>query len=227
MTAEKIIALHNEGIMATTDEIIEEARAGRMTILVDDEDRENEGDFFIPAEAVTPEIINFMTMYGRGLVCLTMESAMIERLQLPMMVKRNTSRFGTAFTVSIEAREGVTTGISAFERAHTIKTAVNPQSGPDDIATPGHVFPIRAEEGGVLKRAGHTEATVDIARLAGYSGAGVVCEIMNHDGTMARLPDLMKFADEYGMKIGKICDLVEYRQSAKRGSASGNKEKGV
>jgi len=207
-TAPNIVKFQNP--LASIEEIIEEARAGRMTVLVDDESRENEGDLFIPAGAVTPEIVNFMTMYGRGLVCLTMDGALVDRLGLPMMVERNTARFQTAFTVSIEAREGVTTGISAFDRAHTIKVAIDPASGPGDIATPGHVFPIRAKDGGVLTRPGHTEATVDIARLAGYAPAGVLCEIMNRDGTMARLPDLIKFAEEFGMKIGKICDLVEY-----------------
>lgn len=212
MKAENIVPIHNGDVMASVDEIIAEARAGRMTILVDDESRENEGDLFIPADAVTPEIVNFMTMYGRGLVCLTLDGAIVDHLGLPMMAERNNSRFQTAFTVSIEAREGITTGISAFDRAHTIKTAVNPASTADDLATPGHVFPIRAVEGGVLERAGHTEATVDIARLAGYSPAGVICEIMNRDGTMARLPDLVRFAEEYGLKIGKICDLIEYRK---------------
>ncbi len=216
MSADKnIIAMESANVMASVDEIIEEARAGKMTILVDDEDRENEGDLFIPAEAVTPEIINFMAMYGRGLVCLALTPEDVERLQLPMMVSRNTSRFQTAFTVSIEAREGVTTGISAFDRAHTIKTAIDPQQGPDALATPGHVFPLRAAAGGVLERIGHTEATVDIARLAGYKPAGVLCEIMNHDGTMARVPELITFARKFGMKIGKICDLVDYRKEKK------------
>ncbi len=208
----KLTDLNTGGGLSSIDEIIAEARTGRMTILVDDEDRENEGDLFVPASAVTPEIINFMSMYGRGLICLTMDSALVERLALPMMVERNTSRFGTAFTVSIEAREGVTTGISAFDRAHTIKTAIDPASGPDDIATPGHIFPIRAADGGVLERPGHTEATVDIARLAGFVPAGVLCEIMNHDGTMARLPDLIEYSARFGMKIGTIADLVAYRK---------------
>lgn len=209
-TAQKIVEFQSP--VSSIEDIIAEARAGRMTILVDDESRENEGDFFIPAGAVTPEIINFMTMYGRGLVCLAMDGALVDRLELPMMTARNTSRFQTAFTVSIEAREGVTTGISAFDRAHTIKVAIDPASTPGDLATPGHVFPIRAKDGGVLTRPGHTEATVDIARLAGYAPAGVLCEIMNRDGTMARLPELIKFAEEFGMKIGKICDLVDYRR---------------
>lgn len=212
MTAEKIIAFHNRDVMASVDEIIEEARAGRMFILVDDENRENEGDLVIPAAGVTPEIINFMALYGRGLVCLALEGAIIDRLGLPQMVARNTSKFQTGFTVSIEAREGVTTGISAHDRAHTIKVATDPQSGPDDIATPGHIFPIRARDGGVVERPGHTEASVEIAKLAGFQGAGVLCEIMNRDGTMARLPDLIKFAEEFGMKIGKICDLVNYQK---------------
>lgn len=213
MTSENnIVNFQYDNVISSIETIIEEARQGRMVVLVDDESRENEGDLFIPAGAVTPEIVNFMTMYGRGLVCLTMEGAMVDRLALPMMVERNTSRFQTAFTVSIEAREGVTTGISAADRAHTIKTAINPQSGPDDLATPGHIFPIRARDGGVLTRPGHTEATVDIARLAGYAPAGVLCEIMNRDGTMARLPDLVKFAGEFGLKIGQICDLVSYRR---------------
>ncbi|MCB9991620.1 MAG: 3,4-dihydroxy-2-butanone-4-phosphate synthase [Rhodospirillales bacterium] len=215
MTADKIIIpleRRKASPLSDIETVIEEARQGRMVILVDDEDRENEGDLFIPADAVTPEIINFMTMYGRGLVCLAMAGEMIDRLELPMMVTRNTSRFQTAFTVSIEAREGVTTGISAADRAHTIRTAVNPAGRPDDLATPGHIFPLRAVDGGVLNRIGHTEATVDIARLAGYSSAGVLCEIMNNDGTMARLPDLILFAEEFGLKIGKICDLVEYRK---------------
>ncbi len=213
MTCErKIVSFSGASPLCGIEEIIDEARQGRMVILVDDEDRENEGDLFVPAGAVTPEIINFMAMYGRGLICLAMAPDMIEQLELPMMAERNTSRFQTAFTVSIEAREGVTTGISAYDRAHTIKTAIAPNAQPDDLATPGHVFPLRAEADGVLARIGHTEATVDIARLAGFAPAGVLCEIMNNDGTMARLPDLIKFAEEFGLKIGKICDLVDYRK---------------
>lgn len=194
--------------LASVDEIVAEAKAGRMFILVDDEDRENEGDLIVPAAAITPEIVNFMATYGRGLVCLALEGAICDRLALPMMTTRNTSKFQTGFTVSIEAREGVGTGISAADRAHTIKTAIDPRSGPDDIATPGHVFPIRARDGGVRERAGHTEAAVEIARRAGHGGAAVICEILNRDGSMARLPDLLVFADEFGLKIGKICDLV-------------------
>lgn len=202
----------DESVLADIDAIIDIARAGRMFIMVDDENRENEGDLVIPAECITPDMINFMAKHGRGLICLAMEGAMLDRLELPQMVRRNTDKFGTAFTVSIEARDGVTTGISAADRAHTVKTAINPDAKPDDLATPGHIFPIRAQDDGVLSRTGHTEAAVDIARLAGYSGAGVICEIMNDDGTMARLPELMDFAGRFGMKISKICDLVEYRK---------------
>jgi 3,4-dihydroxy 2-butanone 4-phosphate synthase/GTP cyclohydrolase II len=198
--------------LSPIEEIIEEARAGRLTILVDDEDRENEGDLFVPAEAITPEMVNFMAMYGRGLICLTLEPAIADRLELPLMPKRNNANFDTAFTVSIEAAKGVTTGISAADRAHTIKTAIDPQNYPQDLATPGHIFPIRAAKEGVLARAGHTEATVDIAKLAGFQGAGVICEIMNHDGTMARLSELSVFADKFGLKIGTIADLVAYQQ---------------
>ncbi len=197
-------------IISPVEEIIEEARQGRMVVIVDDEDRENEGDLVMPADNVTAEAINFMSKYGRGLICLSMEGAMIDRLDLPMMTARHASRYQTAFTVSIEARTGVTTGISAPDRARTIQVAVNPQSGVEDISTPGHVFPLRARDGGVLVRNGHTEAAVDIARLAGLSGAGVICEIMKDDGTMARLPDLVVFAKRHGLKIGTIAALVEY-----------------
>jgi 3,4-dihydroxy 2-butanone 4-phosphate synthase/GTP cyclohydrolase II len=191
-------------------DIIDDARQGRMFILADDEGRENEGDLVFPAQFVTPEAINFMARYGRGLVCLTLEKARAEFLQLSLMPARHQSRFQTAFTVSIEAREGVSTGISAFDRATTIRTAIT--GGPQDLTTPGHVFPIMASEGGVLERAGHTEASVDIARLAGLYPAGVICEIMNEDGTMARMPDLECFAACHGLKIGAIADLVEYRR---------------
>jgi 3,4-dihydroxy 2-butanone 4-phosphate synthase/GTP cyclohydrolase II len=197
--------------IAPTEEIIAEARAGRMFILVDHEDRENEGDLVIPAEFATPRAINFMATHGRGLVCLPMTADRIENLGLPMMAQNNSSRHETAFTVSIEAREGVTTGISAADRAHTIATAINDQNTAAAIATPGHVFPLRARRGGVLVRAGHTEAAVDISRLAGLYPAGVICEIMNEDGTMARLPDLVTFAERHGMKIGTISDLIAYR----------------
>ena len=202
-------------VLVDVDTIIAEAVAGRMFILVDDEDRENEGDLIIPADCVTPEIINFMATHGRGLICLAMDGDLIDRLELPQMVRRNTDKFGTAFTVSIEAREGVTTGISAADRAHTVKVAISDTAQPDDISTPGHVFPIRAQDGGVLTRTGHTEAAVDIAKLAGFKGAAVICEVMNDDGTMARLPELMEYASKFGMKIGKICELVDYRKDAK------------
>ncbi|MBX6422403.1 bifunctional 3,4-dihydroxy-2-butanone-4-phosphate synthase/GTP cyclohydrolase II [Thermosulfurimonas sp. F29] len=197
--------------VATIEEAIEDIRAGRMVIVVDDEDRENEGDLVMAAEKVTPEAINFMAKYGRGLICLTLTPEDVERLQLPLQPRRHGTQFDTAFTVSIEARHGVTTGISAYDRAHTIKVAIDPKSGPEDIVTPGHVFPIRAREGGVLVRAGHTEASVDLARLAGLRPAGVICEIMKDDGTMARLPDLEKFAAEHGLKIITIRDLIAYR----------------
>ncbi|MFO7758810.1 MAG: 3,4-dihydroxy-2-butanone-4-phosphate synthase [Roseovarius sp.] len=197
--------------ISSTEEIIAEARAGRMFILVDHEDRENEGDLVIPAEFATPEAVNFMAMYGRGLICLPMTPERIDRLGLPMMAVNNASRQETAFTVSIEAREGVDTGISAADRAHTIATAINEQNTQVSLATPGHVFPLRARRGGVLVRAGHTEAAVDIARLAGLNPAGVICEIMKDDGTMARLPDLIEFAQTHEMKIGTISDLIAYR----------------
>lgn len=199
-------------MISSISDIIGDARAGRMTILVDDAARENEGDLFIPADCLTAEMVNFMAMHGRGLVCLPMEGAMCDRLGLAQMTQTNTARNATAFTVSIEAKEGVSTGISAFDRAHTIKTAIDPHTAPDDLAQPGHVFPIRAAAGGVLARAGHTEAAVEISRLAGFSGAGVICEIMKDDGTMARLPDLMIFAARHGLKIGAIADLIAYLQ---------------
>jgi 3,4-dihydroxy 2-butanone 4-phosphate synthase/GTP cyclohydrolase II len=178
---------------------------------VDDEDRENEGDLTIAAEKVTPAVINFMAKYGRGLICLALEPALVDKLQLPLMTRRNTSKFGTNFTVSIEARQGVTTGISAHDRALTIQTAVADDTTPEDLSTPGHVFPLRAREGGVLVRAGQTEGSVDLARLAGLKGAAVICEIMNDDGSMARMPDLEKFAAEHGLKIATIEDLIAYR----------------
>lgn len=193
-------------------EIISEAREGRMFILVDHEDRENEGDLIIPGAMATPEAINFMATHGRGLICLAMPAEELDRLGLTLMSARNQSRHETAFTVSIEAREGVTTGISAHDRAQTIAVAINPASGPQDIATPGHIFPLRARAGGVLVRAGHTEAAVDVARLAGLNPSGVICEIMNDDGTMARLPDLITFAKKHGLKIGAISDLIAWRR---------------
>ncbi len=199
------------GAIASTEDIIAEARAGRMYILVDHEDRENEGDFVIPAEFADAAAINFMATHGRGLICLPMTAERIEHLGLPMMAVNNSSRHETAFTVSIEAREGVSTGISAADRALTIRTAINDQNGPAHIATPGHVFPLRARNGGVLVRAGHTEAAVDISRLAGLHPSGVICEIMNEDGTMARLPELIGIAGRFGIKIGTISDLIAYR----------------
>ncbi|CAO3444382.1 3,4-dihydroxy-2-butanone 4-phosphate synthase (EC 4.1.99.12) / GTP cyclohydrolase II (EC 3.5.4.25) [Azospirillum argentinense] len=198
--------------LSRPEEILEEARQGKMFILVDDEDRENEGDLVIPAQCATPEAVNFMAKYGRGLICLAMDQNHIERLRLPLMAQQNGTRHQTAFTVSIEAREGVTTGISAADRARTIQVAIDPAAGPDAIVTPGHVFPLLARDGGVLVRAGHTEASVDIARMAGMTAAGVICEIMNDDGTMARLPDLVKFAQFHGLKVGTIADLIAYRR---------------
>ncbi|BBA70188.1 MULTISPECIES: bifunctional 3,4-dihydroxy-2-butanone-4-phosphate synthase/GTP cyclohydrolase II [Geobacter] len=197
--------------VARIEEAIEDIRQGKMVILVDDEDRENEGDLTMAAEMVTPEAINFMARFGRGLICLTMTTERCDHLQLPLMVSANTSSFGTAFTVSIEAKRGVTTGISAADRAHTILTAVADDAKADDLARPGHVFPLRAKPGGVLVRAGQTEGSVDLARLAGLKPAGVICEIMNDDGTMARMPQLKVFAKEHGIKICTIADLVAYR----------------
>ncbi|MYM56429.1 3,4-dihydroxy-2-butanone-4-phosphate synthase [Thalassovita mangrovi] len=193
------------------EEIIEEARQGRMYILVDHEDRENEGDLIIAAEFADADAVNFMATHGRGLICLPMTAERIDRLGLPMMAVNNSSRHETAFTVSIEAREGVSTGISAGDRALTIATAINEQNTMAALATPGHVFPLRAKRGGVLVRAGHTEASVDISRLAGLNPSAVICEIMKPDGTMARLPDLVEFAREHGLKIGTISDLIAYR----------------
>jgi len=198
--------------LSPIEEIIEEARQGRMFILVDDEDRENEGDLVIPSEMATAESINFMAKYGRGLVCLSMTRDRCDQLGLKMMSADNGTRMQTAFTVSIEAKEGVTTGISAADRARTIQVAIDPNLGADDLVTPGHVFPLMARDGGVLVRAGHTEAAVDISRLAGLNPSGVICEIMNDDGTMARLPDLVKFAQFHGLKIATIADLIAYRR---------------
>jgi 3,4-dihydroxy 2-butanone 4-phosphate synthase/GTP cyclohydrolase II len=198
--------------ISSVEEIIEDARNGRMFVLVDHEDRENEGDLVIPAQMATPDAINFMAMHGRGLICLTLTGERIDALGLPAMSSSNSSRHETAFTVSIEAREGVSTGISAADRARTVAVAIDAGSGPTDIATPGHVFPLRARAGGVLVRAGHTEAAVDISRLAGLNPSAVICEIMNEDGTMARLPDLVSFAQKHGLKIGTISDLIGYRR---------------
>ncbi|MCM2561413.1 3,4-dihydroxy-2-butanone-4-phosphate synthase [Lutimaribacter sp. EGI FJ00015] len=198
--------------ISSIEDIIEDARNGRMFILVDHEDRENEGDLVIPAQMATPEAVNFMAMHGRGLICLAMTSQRADQLGLQLMSTNNSSRHETAFTISIEAREGVSTGISAHDRARTIAVAIDAAKGPQDIATPGHVFPLRARDGGVLVRAGHTEAAVDVSRLAGLNPSGVICEIMNEDGTMARLPDLVTFAQRHGLKIGTISDLIGYRR---------------
>ncbi|WP_299392385.1 3,4-dihydroxy-2-butanone-4-phosphate synthase [Pelagibius sp.] len=199
-------------MVSPIEEVIEEARNGRMFILVDDESRENEGDLVIPAQMATPDAINFMARYGRGLICLSMTRERIEELGLPLMARKNESRHQTAFTASIEATEGVTTGISAPDRAHTVATAIDPNKGAEDIATPGHIFPLMARDGGVLVRAGHTEAAVDLARLAGLNPSGVICEIMNDDGTMARRDDLIAFAQRHGLKIATIADLISYRR---------------
>ena len=198
--------------LSSADELVEEARNGRPFILVDDEDRENEGDLVIPAQFATPDVINFMARHCRGLICLAMTRHRVDQLGLPLMSQANGTRHQTAFTVSIEARTGVTTGISAHDRAHTIAVAINPDCGRDDITTPGHIFPLLAREGGALVRAGHTEAAVDIARLAGLNPSGVICEIMNDDGTMARLPDLVAFAQLHNFKLGTIADLIGYRR---------------
>jgi 3,4-dihydroxy 2-butanone 4-phosphate synthase/GTP cyclohydrolase II len=197
--------------LATIDEAVEDIRAGRMVIIVDDEDRENEGDLVCAAEKVTPEIISFMAIHGRGLICMPITEDRADELNLHPQTSDNTSSMGTAFTISIEAKEGVTTGISAADRAHTILTAVNPQTRPSDLARPGHVFPLRAKRGGVLVRVGQTEASVDIARIAGLTPAAVICEIMNDDGTMSRMPDLEVFAEKHGLKIISVADLVRYR----------------
>jgi 3,4-dihydroxy 2-butanone 4-phosphate synthase/GTP cyclohydrolase II len=197
--------------LSNTKEIVEELRAGRMVILVDEEDRENEGDLVLAADFVTPEAINFMAKFGRGLICLTLTEERCEKLNLPMMTTRNGTAYGTNFTVSIEAAEGVTTGISAADRAKTIQVAVDKNTTANDIVQPGHVFPLKAQKGGVLMRAGHTEAGCDLAELAGLTPAAVICEIMKDDGTMARLPDLIDFAREHGLKIGTIADLIHYR----------------
>ena len=197
--------------LATVEEALAAVRDGRLVIIVDDEDRENEGDFMVAAEKATPEIVNFMARHGRGLVCLPLTRERLEELQLPLMVQDNTARFQTAFTVSVDAKEGVTTGISAADRARTILAAVDPATKPSDLARPGHIFPLQAKEGGVLARAGQTEAAVDLARLAGFRPAGVICEIMNEDGTMARLPDLERLAGEFGLPILTIADLIKYR----------------
>jgi 3,4-dihydroxy 2-butanone 4-phosphate synthase/GTP cyclohydrolase II len=203
-------------MFADVSEAVAEIKAGRMVVVVDDEDRENEGDLTLAAEFVTPEAINFMAKFGRGLICLTLTEERADYLRLGPMTQENTSRFGTAFTESIEAREGVTTGISAADRAHTIQVAIDPKSTAHDLARPGHVFPLRARKGGVLVRAGQTEASVDLARMAGLVTAGVICEIMNDDGTMARVPDLVKFCAEHGLKMVTVADLIRYRLQNER-----------
>jgi 3,4-dihydroxy 2-butanone 4-phosphate synthase/GTP cyclohydrolase II len=197
--------------ISPVEDIVADIQAGRMVILVDEEDRENEGDLVLAADHVTPEAINFMARFGRGLICLTLTRERCERLKLPPMVPRNGTKMGTAFTVSIEAAEGVTTGISAADRARTVQAAVAPDARPEDLVQPGHIFPLQAVDGGVLMRAGHTEAGCDLAAMAGCTPAAVICEIMKDDGTMARLPDLQRFAAEHGLKIGTIADLIEYR----------------
>ncbi|HUE78283.1 MAG TPA: 3,4-dihydroxy-2-butanone-4-phosphate synthase [Sphingomicrobium sp.] len=208
---EKLLKRGNTEVLVGAEAIIDEARNGRMVILVDDDDRENEGDLVIPAQMATPDAINFMARYGRGLICLALTKERVEGLELQPMASSNRSRNNTAFTISIEAREGISTGISAADRARTIAVAIDATHGPDALVSPGHVFPLVAQPGGVLVRAGHTEAAVDVARLAGLNPSGVICEIMREDGTMARLDDLMDFASTHGLKIGTIRDLIAYR----------------
>src|SRR5712675_681835 len=203
-------------MFADVTEAVAEIKAGRMVVVVDDEDRENEGDLTLAAEFVTPEEINFMAKFGRGLICLTLTEERADYLRLGPMTQENTSRFGTAFTESIEAREGVTTGISAADRAHTIRVAIDPHSAANDLARPGHVFPLRARRGGVLVRAGQTEASVDLARLAGLVPAGVICEVMNEDGTMARVPDLADFCRQHDLKMLTVAELIRYRMANER-----------
>jgi len=206
------VELNWSDAISKIEDIIEDARNGRMFLLVDHEDRENEGDLVIPAQMATPDAINFMAMHGRGLICLALTGERIDALNLPLMSSNNSSRHETAFTTSIEAREGVSTGISAHDRALTVSVAIDATKGPEDLASPGHVFPLRARDGGVLVRAGHTEAAVDISRLAGLNPSGVICEVMNPDGSMARLPDLIAFAQFHGIKIGTISELIKYRR---------------
>lgn len=202
--------------LATIPEAIEDIKNGKFVIVVDDEDRENEGDLVMAAEKVTPDAINFMAKYARGLICMPMSGERLDALRIPMQVSNNTSTFGTAFTVSVEARHGTTTGISAGDRATTVQALVNPKTRPEDILMPGHMFPLRARDGGVLVRTGQTEATVDLARMAGLKPAGVCCEIMNEDGTMARMPQLKKFAEKHGIKIISVADLISYRYRHER-----------
>jgi 3,4-dihydroxy 2-butanone 4-phosphate synthase/GTP cyclohydrolase II len=201
---------------ASVERALEELRAGRLIIIVDDEDRENEGDLMVAAEKVTPEVVNFMSHHGRGLICLPMTRSRLEELRLPLMVQENTSRFETAFTVSVDARDGISTGISAFDRARTILVAIDPKTKPRDLVRPGHIFPLQAKEGGVLSRAGQTEAAVDLVRMASLNPAGVICEIMNEDGTMARMPQLEQFSAKYHIPILTIADLIKYRMKHER-----------
>ena len=203
--------MEGEAKTISVEQALEEIRAGHLIIIVDDEDRENEGDLMVAAEKVTPEIINFMTRNGRGLICLPLTRKRLDELQLPLMVRENTSRFETAFTISIDAKEGVTTGISAYDRAQTVLVVIDPKTKPSDLVRPGHVFPLQAREGGVLARAGQTEAAVDLARLAGLNPAGVICEIMNEDGTMARMPQLEKFSEKHCIPVLTIADIIQYR----------------
>ncbi len=200
-----------ESSIITVERALERVSCGQLIIIVDDEDRENEGDLMVAAEKISPEHINFMSLYGRGLICLPLTKGRLEELRLPLMVRENTSRFETAFTVSIDAKEGVTTGISAYDRARTIQAAIDPKIQPSDLVRPGHVFPLEAKEGGVLARAGQTEAAVDLARLAGLTPAGVICEIMNEDGTMARMPQLKKFSVKHDIPILTVAELIKYR----------------
>ena len=213
-------AAADQTAFATIEEAIEDIREGKFVVVVDDADRENEGDLTIAAQFATPEAINFMATHGRGLICLCLTERALRRARAPPMTDRNETPFGTAFTVSIEAREGVTTGISAADRSHTIQVAIDPSKGADDLVQPGHVFPLRARPGGVLQRAGQTEAAVDLARLAGLNPAGVVCEIMNEDGTMARVPDLMPYCERHGLKMVTVADLIEYRRRTRSSSSA-------
>jgi 3,4-dihydroxy 2-butanone 4-phosphate synthase/GTP cyclohydrolase II len=215
-SAGSLASLPRHAAISSTAELVAEAQRGRMFILVDDEDRENEGDLIIPAQFATPEALAFMMKHARGLICLAMTGQQVERLALPMMAVANQQRHQTAFTVSVDARHGITTGVSARDRAHTIALAINPETTPTDLVTPGHVFPLAARAGGTLVRAGHTEAAVDIARMAGLLPAGVICEIMNPDGSMARLPDLVSFAQLHGLKLGTIADLIAHRRGSEK-----------
>jgi 3,4-dihydroxy 2-butanone 4-phosphate synthase/GTP cyclohydrolase II len=217
MSLDALARVHRHEAISPTEDLIAEAQAGRMFILVDDEDRENEGDLIIPAQFATPQALAFMMRHARGLICLSLTGQQVERLGLAMMaVANNQMRHQTAFTVSIDARQGITTGVSARDRAHTIAMAINPQNTGADVVTPGHVFPLVARQGGTLIRAGHTEAAVDLARMAGLLPAGVICEIMNEDGSMARLPDLVAFAQRHGLKLGTIADLIAYRSRTEK-----------